>query len=80
MKIVTQDGRQFQGTAMQIVRAMQDTAFDANRFTVSEYVKWVVANTQDAEGLELRPQGETDEDLARSLLDELLRTGLARRL
>ena len=34
MKIVMRDGRVFQGTALQIVKAMQDIAFGVEDFTV----------------------------------------------
>jgi hypothetical protein len=80
MKIVMRDGRVFQGTALQIVRAMQDIAFGVEDFTIPQYVEWVATNARKFEEVELNAKGETDEDLAVSLVDEMLRTGLTRRM
>ena len=76
MKIVMRDGRVFQGTALQIVKAMQDIAFGVEDFTVPKYIEWVVANARKFEEVELDVKGETDEELAASLVAEMLRTGL----
>lgn len=80
MKIRTQEGRMFQGTPVQIVRAMQDIAFGAADLTFSQYIDWVKSNVQRFEGPELHVQGDTDEQRAASLVEEMLRTGLAARL
>ncbi len=80
MKIVMRDGRVFQGTALQIVRAMQDIAFGVQDFTIPKYVEWVAANARKFEEVELNVKGETDEELAVSIVDEMLRTGLTRRM
>jgi hypothetical protein len=74
------DERVFQGTPRQIVRAMQDIAFGVNDFTFRQYIDWVVANAQKFEGVELTVTGETDDDLAASLVDEMIRTGLTKRM
>jgi hypothetical protein len=76
MKIVMRDGRVFQGTALQIVKAMHDIAFGVDDFTVPKDLEWVVANTLKFEELQLEVKGETDEELAASLVAEMLRTGL----
>jgi gamma-glutamylcyclotransferase (GGCT)/AIG2-like uncharacterized protein YtfP len=76
MKIVMRDGRVFQGTALQIVKAMQDIAFGVEDFTVPKYIEWVVANARKFEEVELDVKGETDEERAASLVAEMLRTGL----
>jgi hypothetical protein len=68
MKIVMRDGRVFQGTALQIVKAMQDIAFGVEDFTVPKYIEWVVANARKFEEVELAVKGETDEELAASLV------------
>ncbi len=44
MKIRMRDVRLFQGTPLQIVRAMQDIVFGVDDFTVCQYVEWVAAN------------------------------------
>ncbi|WP_404364463.1 hypothetical protein ACIHQR_30230 [Corallococcus coralloides] len=71
------DGRVLQGTAVQIVKGMQDIAFGVERLSLGEYINWVVGNAQRFESTELRVQGETDEEKAASLVDEMLREGLA---
>ena len=80
MKIMMRDDRVFQGTALQIVRAMQDIAFGVDDFTVRKYIEWVAANALKFEGVELAVTGETDDELAASLVDEMVRTGLTRRM
>lgn len=80
MKIVMRDGRLFQGTAVQIVRAMQDVAFGVDDFTLPEYIDWVVANARKFDEVELDVQGESDEERAASLVDEMVRTGLTQRV
>ena len=49
-------------------------------FTVPKYIEWVVANARKFEEVELAVKGETDEELAASLVAEMLRTGLTRRM
>jgi hypothetical protein len=80
MKIRMRDDRVFQGTPLQIVRAMQDIAFGVEDFTVRKYIDWVVANAQKFEGVELKVEGPTDDALAASLMDEMIRTGLTFRV
>ncbi|AKQ68194.1 hypothetical protein A176_005106 [Myxococcus hansupus] len=79
MVIVMRDGRVFQGTAVQIVKGMQDIAFGVERLSLPEYIDWVVANAQRVESVALRVQGETGDEKAASLVQEMLRTGLAAR-
>lgn len=80
MKIRMRDDRVFQGTPRQIVRAMQDIAFGVDDFTVRQYVEWVAANALKFEGVELAVKGDTDDELAASLVDEMIRTGLTTRM
>jgi predicted RNA-binding protein with PIN domain len=77
MKIVMRDGRAFQGTALQIVKAMQDIAFGVEQMTPDQYIEWVVQNARRFEEVELRVAGETTEERARSLVEEMLAKGLA---
>jgi predicted RNA-binding protein with PIN domain len=79
MKIVMRDGRLFQGTALQIVKAMQDIAFGVEQMTPDQYIEWVVQNARRFEEVELRVAGETTEERARSLVEEMLAKGLAAR-
>jgi hypothetical protein len=80
MKIKMRDERVFQGTPLQIVRAMQDIAFGVEAFTVPKYIEWVVANAQKFEGVELNVDGQNDDELATSLVAEMIRTGLTSRM
>ena len=77
MKISMRDGRVFQGTALQIVNAMQDIAFGVDDFTVPEYIDWVVANARKFEAVELKVEGTTDDEKAKSLVEEMVIAGLA---
>ena len=79
MKIVMRDGRVFQGTALQIVKAMQDIAFGVEQMTLDQYIDWVVDNARRFEEVELKLAGETTEDRAKTLVEEMTRAGLASR-
>ena len=79
MRIRMKDGRVFQGTGLQIVRAMQDIAFGVDAFTVPEYIEWVANNVRNFEAVELDITGLTDQDKAESLVQGMLRAGLAQR-
>ncbi|MBI5536450.1 MAG: hypothetical protein HY898_27255 [Deltaproteobacteria bacterium] len=74
------DGRVFRGTAVQIVKAMQDIAFGVEQFTLPEYIDWVVQNAAKFEEVELKIAGETDEEKAAALVAEMIRTGLTRKM
>ncbi len=78
MKIVMRDGRVFQGTALQIVRAMQDIAFGVEQMTTDQYIDWVIDNARRFEDVELAVRGESTEERAKALVDEMLAKGLAR--
>jgi len=80
MKIRMRDDRVFQGTPRQIVRAMQDIAFGVEDFTVRTYIEWVVETARKFEGVELAVTGETDDELAASLIAEMVRVGLTDRM
>jgi len=79
MRIATRDERVFQGTALQIVRAMKELAFGVERMELAQYVDWVVANARKFEEVELEVKGETEEELAAALVAEMIRTGLTRK-
>ena len=79
MRIVTRDERVLEGTPLQIVRAMKGMAFGVEGLTMRQYIEWVVANAERFEGVVLKVEGGTDEELVASLVTEMLRTGLARR-
>jgi hypothetical protein len=77
VKITMRDGRVFQGTALQIVKAMQDIAFGVDDFTVPQCIEWVVANARRFEEVELVIKGDADEEKAAALVSEMLHAGLA---
>ena len=79
MKIVMRDGRVFQGTALQIVKAMQDIAFGVEQMTLDQYIDWVVDNARRFEEVELKAEGPTTEERAKALVEEMLAKGLAGR-
>jgi len=79
MKITMNDDRLLEGTPLEIVRAMQALAFGAQDLAVPAYIAWVAANALRFEDVALAITGETDAERAASLLDEMVRTGLARR-
>jgi ribosomal protein S3 len=79
MRIVTRDERVLEGTPLQIVRAMKGMAFGVEGLTMRQYIEWVVANAERFEGVVLKVEGGTDEELVASLVAQMIRTGLARR-
>ena len=79
MKIEMRDGRVFQGTAKQIVKAMQDIAFSERDLPFSEYIDWVVQNALRFDEAELKVEGASDEERATSLVSEMVRTGLCQK-
>ena len=80
MNIQMVDGRILQGTALQIVKAMQQLAFGVDGYTVAEYIASVADYALRFESAVLTITGSTDEELAESLVSELLRVDLARRV
>jgi hypothetical protein len=79
MKLLTQDGRVFVGTAAQILLQMRDISFTAADLTLGQYIDWVIENTRRYEGVDLVAAGDTDEARARALVDALVAAGLAQR-
>ena len=78
MKIIMRDDRVFQGTPVQIVRAMKDIAFGVEHLNLAQYIEWVVANAKKFEELDLKVGGATYDELSASLVDEMIRTRLTR--
>lgn len=78
MKIEMRDERVFEGTAVQIVRAMQEIAFGVEHLSLSEYIDWVAQNARKFEDVQLKIVGDTDDEKAKALVDEMVRTGLTR--
>ena len=79
MKIVMRDGRVFRGTALQIVKAMQDIAFGVEQMTLDQYIDWVVDNARRFEEVDLAATGATTEERAKALVEEMIAKGLTQR-
>ena len=79
MKIMMRDGRVFQGTALQIVKAMQDIAFGVEQMTLDQYIDWVVDNARRFEEVDLAATGATTEARAKALVEEIIAKGLTQR-
>lgn len=74
------DGRVFQGTPKQIVEAMQYIAFGQENRTLGKYVDWLVDQVQRLESIDLKVEGDTDEDKAASLVQAMMGSGLAEKM
>ncbi|RYZ17558.1 MAG: hypothetical protein EOO70_01580 [Myxococcaceae bacterium] len=74
------DGRVFEGTSVDVVRAMQGLAFGVEHLTLGQYVAWVASNARTFERVELQVTGDSDEEQATSLVEEMIRARLARRV
>jgi signal transduction histidine kinase len=77
---IREDGRELQGTAKQIVEQMRSVAWGREEQPLGQYIGWVVDQVGRMMGVELDVRGGSDDELARSLVDELLRTGFAEAL
>ena len=77
---ITADGRVLQGTAKQIVEAMQYVAFGQQDRTLTEYIDWAAEQASRMNEVDLRITGSTDEERAESLVRAMLEAGLAERL
>ena len=72
------DGQEFTGERpLDIVIAMKGAALFSDHATLREYVDMVLRNAKVLAGLEFTVRGESDEDLAESLLTALVEHGLA---
>jgi hypothetical protein len=74
------DGRVFQGTPKQIVEAMQYIAFGQENRTLGEYIDWLGDQVQRLESIDIKVEGETDEDKAASLVQAMMGSGLAEKM
>ena len=80
MRIRVNDGREFEGTPLQIVQEMKSIAFGHDSNSLDDYIDWVKRQTEEFMGLELTVQGETTAQKAESLVEEMLRVHLAARV
>ena len=78
MRIELRGGGKFSGSPLKIVTQMKGATMFSDVKTIREYVDMVLRNAKMVENVELTVKGNTDEELARSLVSELLERGLAR--
>ncbi len=78
MRIELRGGEKFTGSPMKIVTQMKGSTMFSDVRTIREYVDMVLRNAKMMENVELTVKGNTDEELARSLVSELIERGLAR--
>ncbi len=78
MRIELRDGEKFNGSPLKIVTQMKGSTMFSDVKTIREYVDMVLRNAKMVENVELTVKGNTDDELARSLVSELLERGLAR--
>lgn len=64
-------------TYLDIVEGMKDDSMFTSGLTIGEYVKQVKTNCSRLFGIKISPVGETDFDLAKSLITEMQSAGLA---
>jgi len=62
---------------LKIVNQMKGSTMFSDVKTIREYVDMVLRNAKMVENIELTVKGNTDEELARSLVSELIERGLA---
>lgn len=66
-----------EGEPADVVRAMQSRAFGVDHLALSDYIAWMVEQTQARMGVHLQVEGRTASERAASLLRELLAHHLA---
>ena len=74
---VEADGRDLQGTPVQIVEMMRSVAFGQYDRPLGEYVDWAAEQALRMVEVDMTIAGETDEEKCASFVSEMLRTGLA---
>jgi len=79
MTIIMRDGKQYNGSPLNIIKDMKHFAFYAKGFSIPEYIRSVVQGAAKWEGKHLVVTGETEDELALSLVEEMIRVGLANR-
>ena len=78
MRIELRDGEKLSGSPLKIVTQMKGAGLFSDVRTIRDYVDMVLRNAKMMEGIELNVKGNTDDELARSLVGELIAHGLAK--
>ena len=80
MRIRMEDGRVFEGTAKQIVEDMKSISFGHDNSTLSDYIDNSVRNALRFNEIVLDVTGDTEEEKAKSLVQEMLKKKLAEKM
>ena len=79
LRIALRDGEVFEGkVALDLVRAMKGASMFSDVRSVSDYLDMVLRNAKHFEDIELRIKGNTMQEKAASLVEELERLELAK--
>ncbi|MFQ6611116.1 MAG: hypothetical protein ACE5D7_10025 [Fidelibacterota bacterium] len=76
MKLLLRNMESYEGTAIEIVRQMMGSAMFADNKSVREYMDMVMKNAKVHHDIELNINGDTDENLARSLVFQIVEHGM----
>jgi hypothetical protein len=77
---IVADGRVLQGTPKQIVEAMRSIAFGQENRTLSKYIDSSVDMARRMTSVELRVEGDTDDERVASFVNAMIMAGLAAKL
>ena len=72
MKLLLQNMESYEGNAIEIVKQMMGSAMFADNKSIREYMDMVMKNAKVHHDLELNIHGDTDEDLARCLVFQIV--------
>ena len=72
MKLILENMETYSGTALEIIQQMKGSAMFADNKSTREYMDMVMKNAKVHHETELEIRGETDEDLARSLIFQIV--------
>lgn len=76
MKLLLQNMESYEGDAIEIVKQMMGSAMFADNKSIREYMDMVMKNAKVHHDLELNIHGDTDEDLARNLVFQIVEHGI----
>jgi len=76
MKLLLRNMESYEGDAIEIVRQMMGSAMFADNKSIREYMDMVMKNAKVHHDLELNIHGDTDEDLARCLVFQIVEHGM----
>jgi hypothetical protein len=79
IELVGQD-KVFAGTPRQILMQMKSLTPGAQHLSLREFIEGNVANVSRASSIQVSLEGETDEELAESLVAQMLQGGYAKTL